>query len=74
MFLKKIFFLNWSSRGVNSGVAQFHMQFTHVSRQFGALSKKTVLKMWSQIRGSIAMLVHGKTLKKVQKSKKTHKT
>ena len=65
---------NWTSRGVNSGVTQF----MHVYRQLWALSTKqqqkslwqTVLKMWSQICGKIAMLVKKVTLKKkVQKSK-----
>ena len=52
---------------------QFHMQLTHVSRQFQALSTKkeslgkTVLTMWSQIFGKIAMLVHKVTLKKSAK-------
>ena len=35
---------------------------------------KTVLKMWSQICGKIAMLVHKITLKKKCKKVKTHKT
>ena len=31
---------NFTSRGENSGVMQFHMHFTYVSRHFRALSKK----------------------------------
>ena len=78
MFL--IFFVEiWTSRGVNSGIAQFHTQFIHVSRQYKKSTKrvqkrqfrKTVLKMWSQIGGKIAMLVHKVTLKKMHKSKNT---
>ena len=34
------FFENWTLRGVNSGVTQFHAQFTHISRQFWALNRK----------------------------------
>ena len=73
-FWKKIYLDNWTSRGINSGVTQFH---THVSRQFWALSIKQnkklwkiVLKMWSQICGYVAMLVHKITFKKMQKRKK----
>ena len=33
VFEENIFFENWTSRGVNTGVTQFHTQFTHVSRQ-----------------------------------------
>ena len=33
MFLKKIYFENWTSRGVNNGVTQFYTQFAHFSRQ-----------------------------------------
>ena len=36
--------------------------------------EKTVLKMWSQICGKNAMLVHKVTLKKKCKKVKTHKT
>ena len=64
MFLKKIFFQNWTSRGVNSGVTQLHTQFTHVFRQFWALNRKqnknslgnTVLNMWSQSFRKMAYL------------------
>ena len=74
--LKKDFFSNWTSRGVNSGITQFHTQFTHVSRKFWALSKKktknslwkTVLKIWSQICGK--MLVDKVALTKNAKKKK----
>ena len=38
--LNFFFFENWTSRGVNSGVPQFHTQFTHVSRQCWALNRK----------------------------------
>ena len=38
--MKKIFFLNLTSRGVNRGVTQFHVQFTQVSRQFLAFNRK----------------------------------
>ena len=75
VFEKRVF-ENWTSRGVNSGVTQFHAQFTHISRQFWALNRKqkncfgkTVLKMLSQICGKNPMLANKVTLKKVQKSR-----
>ena len=34
MFLKKVFFENYTLRGVNIGIMQFHTQFVHVSRHF----------------------------------------
>ena len=72
--MTKIFFFNWISREVNSGVTQVHKQFTHVSRHFPALQReKTVLKMWSQIWSRIAVIVHeiswGKNAKKVKTQK-----
>ena len=46
----------WTFLGVKKAVTHFVAQFTHVSKHFGAYSKKqknylgkTVLKMWSQI-------------------------
>ena len=40
VFEKKYFCENWTSRGVNRGVTQFHTQFTHGSRQCWALNRK----------------------------------
>ena len=40
VFWRKKYLKNWTSRGVNSGITQFQMQFTLVSRQFGALDRK----------------------------------
>ena len=40
IFLKKYFFENWTSRGVNSAVTHFYTQFKHVSRYFWALNQK----------------------------------
>ena len=69
--MKKIFFGNWNSWGVNSGVTQFHTQFTLVFRHFELCkenkknsSGKTFLKMWSQILGNMAALVQEISLKK----------
>ena len=46
VFGKKIlFFLNLTSRGVNSGVTQFHTQFTHVSRHFWARNREKKKKV-----------------------------
>ena len=77
--MEKRFFENWASRGVNSGVTQFHAQFTHISRQLVQKTKKnslgkTVLKLWSQFCCKIGMSVHKVTLKKKCKKVKTHKT
>ena len=47
------FFLNWTIRGVNSGVTQFRTQFTHVSRYFWALQRK---KKTVYILGKMAVL------------------
>ena len=59
---------------VNSGITQFHTQFTQVSRLFLALNtkQKIVLQMWSQICGKMAMLVHNGTLKKSAKKVETY--
>ena len=56
----KIFF-NQTSRAVNSGVMQFHMQVTHYFRQFYALNRKnqqkslgtTAWELWSQVCGKL---------------------
>ena len=68
-------------KGVKSDVLQFHTEFTHVSRRFLAFNRKqknslgkTVLEMWSQICGQIAMVINKVTLKKSAKKVKTHKT
>ena len=47
MILKKIFFENWTSRGINRGITQFYTQFTHVSRQCWALKKEFYFKFLS---------------------------
>ena len=58
-------------KGIKSDVLQFHTEFTHVSRRFLAFNRKqknslgkTVLEMWSQICGQIAMVINKVTLKK----------
>ena len=54
---------NLTSWGLNICVKQFNTQFTHVSRPleffnfFKNSSGKTVLKVWSQIVGKMAVLV-----------------
>ena len=40
MFLKKIFFEHWTSRGVNSGVTQFHTKFRHFFKDIFELCKE----------------------------------
>ena len=74
------FFFKLDFKGGKLRITQFHMQFTHVSKQFWALryeekknSLGTVLTMWSQICGKIALLVYKVTSKKSKKVK-THKT
>ena len=70
-FWKKRIFENLTSKGVNNGIRQLHPQFTHISRQFRALIRKTkknsfgktVLKMGFQICCKNVMLVHKITLK-----------
>ena len=41
--MKKIFFENWTSRGVNRGLTQFHTQFMHVC-MFVENKKKKILE------------------------------
>ena len=69
--MKKIILEKWTSRGVNSGVTQYHTEFTHVSRLFCALNRKqtkklgkTGLKIWSQICRKMPEYVQKITLKK----------
>ena len=72
--MRFFFFENYTLRGVNSGVTQFthnlHMFIDRVQNEKNSLGK-TVMKMWSQICGKIAMLVHKVTLKKRKKVKNT---
>ena len=80
VFEEKNTFENLTSRRVKSGVTQFQMHFMHVYRPFWALNRKqnkkglgkTCLKMWSQIRGKIAMLVQKEILKKFCQKVKIH--
>ena len=66
-------------KGVKSDVLQFHTEFTHVSRRLLAFNRKqknslgkTVLEMWSQIFGYIAMVINKVTFpKSAKKVKKT---
>ena len=73
MFLKKKSFENWTSRGVNSGVMQFHTQFTPVSRQFFAFSKKKSLgkTVWkSGLRFVVKLVYYSKKLPWKKSAKK----
>ena len=49
MFLKKIFFENWISRGVNRGITQFHTQF-HMRKLRVKLRNTTIYPLKGQFK------------------------